>query len=1080
MEHDSALVPVGDAPVEPRDDNEEALIDNDEDGQSHSNSHGDGLPLQSVEDDIIGDNGGHHPSPFQFPERDIHHSEGIRLADDMVPPSDVGHGTQYAVENDESESENHSQIDSNMIREATASAVEDAIAMKRSDSFLSTDSNEVSHNEEDHSIQGGVSSFPSPLPAKKPHSASISYMENASIEATILSTGRHQVMEHGLVGREDFGGASLSLSSRRASSGLRNDSISEGSVSTDHESWNFVHLLAAAEQQQQRASLRMSEASAAGVPFLETIVSEDHQEDPVWEEPENSVDGSLAELLKSCHIELPEIPPGSESRPREVYLLHLVFKDFCRPSLSLEVVESIYENEINGTTTKNPVQLPLDVVIERPNPFLVKLLGTPLIRLPREWAMSMFRILLRILTNESDAEYDASILKTCTWYEETFGEGVISSDEMKSRQRTESISSPKNQWPFTEKSSGGNGVETAKSNRMYSVVRLLGSWKSVVDHLLGAMDDILSGSEHLMGPATRLIGVLCSGGITVKQLRCLVDLATRPGASSMTQLMMIRALRFAAAGSSRSLLSKADPRSFFSFKFGMGLTRTISLEKSGWPFKNDFGMAVWFRAECFKESSTLLRIANCVGDGVKVSLEPLDDPGSGSAAASVLTISILEDGEATQCIKGRQGILHERVWYHVAVRHTRSRLKGVFSMGSREQLVVLLDGKSMVTDSVRFPEVRDSKSMIVAFGEKFDGQTGPLYVFNNNVSDATFRAMYEKSSSTFNSSHPRRRFSGEWSSLQGEIARKTKVLDLEMRSDDIEDIVLSYHTDQDTNRDPVHVFDVDEDDSGQETGPLSRGAFGSRLYIAWDPTRIVGQVVLELHSGAHVRMDADSVQVWKVDNLQDVLGSVGGVQALLPMFRALLAPEVTGSQAYVSLEKRDNVLQQCLLCWAVPDVVLLLSSIVQDHGENAREMLRCGAIDLLEQILWANKQSRIPYSDDEGVVFSVFSALSIFPSLSRVLVDAILELRTICLRYIGLETKVFAKLVFNLPLWFGESLVGVSMLSNLLPSLSSISKQFPQKVRDCVGVNGIVKVIVDLVEAEVSARDFLFFEAAEY
>jgi hypothetical protein len=98
----------------------------------------------------------------------------------------------------------------------------------------------------------------------------------------------------------------------------------------------------------------------------------------------------------------------------------------------------------------------------------------------------------------------------------------------------------------------------------------------------------------------------------------------------------------------------------------------------------------------------------------------------------------------------------------------------------------------------------------------------------------------------------------------------------------------------------------------------------------------------------------------------------------------------------------------------------------------------------------------------------MFSAISIFPSLSRTLVDAVLELQATCSHYIGLETKVFTKLIFNLPLWLGESPVGVSIFSDLLPFLSSTAMHFPQKVRDCVGVGGIVKVIIDLVETEVS------------
>lgn len=393
-------------------------------------------------------------------------------------------------------------------------------------------------------------------------------------------------------------------------------------------------------------------------------------------------------------------------------------------------------------------------------------------------------------------------------------------------------------------------------------------------------------------------------------------------------------------------------------------------------------------------------------------------------------------------------------------------------MGSREQLVVLLDGKIMVTDSVRFPSVKDSKSLIVTFGEKFDGQTGAIYVFNNNVSDATLKALYEKSSSTFSVSRQRRASlaNGEWSSHQSDVARKCKMLDLEMRHDDLEDIVLNSRSDKEKYREVSHILDIDDDDSGQETGPLSKAAFNSRLYIAWDPTRIVGQVVLELHSGAHVRMVSGCVHEWNVDSLQDVLGSVGGIQAVLPIFHSLLAPNVTSQEIGSSSDKNDDLLQTSLLCSAVPDVVQLMSSLVRGHDQNAREMMRCGAVDMLEQMLRASKHSTWSKNFDEGVVFSIFSALHIFPSLSRFLVDAVLDLRVSCSHYIGLEIKVFAKLIFNAPLWLGETTAGVSIFTELLPVLSSISNQYPQMVRDCVGVGGIITVIVDFVEATVSEQ----------
>jgi Domain of unknown function (DUF4704) len=958
----------------------------------------------------------------------------------------------------EDESDAYSHVDSDMIREATEAAVEDAIAMKRSDSFLSTESNEPS-NHTDGDGDGGDShsndnDLSSPLKKTSHRSDSVRYMEDQSFEATMVSPGQHKVIQHGHVGTDDVDSSQL-MSSRRQSTSSREMS--------ETNSWSFDNLgspFRTSERQEFRLSSQTIDESA---PFLQSMVSEENRGESVAVEDETLCEGSLVELLKSCDIKVPE-GPISTSRPQEVFLLHLAFKDFCRPHLSLEAVESIYMKELNGT--KACVELPVDVVIDRPNPSLVKLLGTPLLSLPREWAMSLFRILLRILTNESDEEYDLAVLKRCRWYDETFGETGTNVEDMPT-------SSPlRNRQALSEVSVGGNVSASAKSN-IYSIVRLRASWKAAVDHLLGAMDKILaSGLEYLHGPATRLLGVLCSCGITVRQLRSILDLATRTDTTALTKLLLVRALRSAAAASSRSSLGKADPKSFFSFTSGIGLTRTINLEKSSWPFKNDFGMALWFRAECFEESSTLLRITTDVGDGILVTVEPLDEAASGKANASVLTVSVMEDGKAVESIKIRQGILHERVWYHVAVRHTRSRLKGVFAMGSREQLVVLLDGKIMVTDSVRFPSVKDSKSLIVTFGEKFDGQTGAIYVFNNNVSDATLKALYEKSSSTFSVSRQRRASlaNGEWSSHQSDVARKCKMLDLEMRHDDLEDIVLNSRSDKEKYREVSHILDIDDDDSGQETGPLSKAAFNSRLYIAWDPTRIVGQVVLELHSGAHVRMVSGCVHEWNVDSLQDVLGSVGGIQAVLPIFHSLLAPNVTSQEIGSSSDKNDDLLQTSLLCSAVPDVVQLMSSLVRGHDQNAREMMRCGAVDMLEQMLRASKHSTWSKNFDEGVVFSIFSALHIFPSLSRFLVDAVLDLRVSCSHYIGLEIKVFAKLIFNAPLWLGETTAGVSIFTELLPVLSSISNQYPQMVRDCVGVGGIITVIVDFVEATVSEQ----------
>src|SRR3569623_456263 len=125
----------------------------------------------------------------------------------------------------------------------------------------------------------------------------------------------------------------------------------------------------------------------------------------------------------------------------------------------------------------------------------------------------------------------------------------------------------------------------------------------------------------------------------------------------------------------------------------------------------------------------------------------------------------------------------------------------------------------------------------------------------------------------------------------------------------------------------------------------------------------------------------------------------------------------------------------------------LFKAFVHDHDDNARELLRCGGVDVIEQLIF--KAS----SEGNLIVKSVHD--SIGPA--RLLVRSLLELRSACTHYLGLETKVFSRLLFNIPLWFGngheDALRGL-----LLPVLSSITRAAPEKVRDCVGIRDMVYV----------------------
>lgn len=924
---------------------------------------------------------------------------------------------------------------SQLIEEATAAVLQAAINMKQSDSTLS-----ASDGESDKSVESDIVQ-PTALNGR----SSALYMEEASFEASLVSPNHHRLHPSGQVNRPSkVIDLRLSSNSNGLASAL-SDEPDEISQAEDDTETDFFH---------ESLSRELEDIS----PAPKVIASNTAGDDIVQGEDED-----LARILESHGL---PIPDQRREYSEGAVLLHALFDGFCTPSLDIDSVERIIDMERGKST--DSIHLPVDVVIQKPKTALFQLLGPPLFKLPRHVSMSLFRILLRLLTSDSDKDYNYEILASCPWLEEKETTSSDRNDEtIPTRDRTSSVSSLNDPSSILDKSFYRDN-EGQIANRLYTIVRFRRNWKAPVSQILSLIETMQQNSQqhaYLKAPAIRLLGLLCTAGVLVDELRRILALTTSSESSPAVQVLLVRALKTAAAGASRSslLAGKASPRSFFSFAAGPGITRTISLDKAPWPFRNDFGMALWFRAERFSSSSTLLQATDQASNGIEISLLPLEEKASESPAATVLAISILQDGKPVKCIQVQTCILHPRVWYHVAVRHRRSGLKGVFSLSSREQISVILDGKLMLTEALKFPVIQEPlKSLRLKFGSNFDGQTGSLYVFHDNVSEATFRTLYETTAGTVHKKHSA---PGEWDSRRGDIVKKSRVLDLNMRRDDVDDIVLSQRSGRKETSSVSMVVDLDDE---EENSPLSKTAFNSRLYIVWDPRRTENDVALELHAGAHARIDQENVQPWTVEGAQDVIGSIGGVQALLPVFRSLLSGNIEHEWESSPIEEITEIsmlLPRAVLCSIVPDLLLLLAAFIRDHHENAREMLRCGGIDIVEQLLQKNRKA------GKGKTYlpanSLISSTAIFPRLSRLLVKSVLELHYSCSHYVGLETKVFSIVLYNTSLWFGGSDPGISLYATLLPILSSTTTKNPEKVRDCVGVRDMMSCIKKLIEVEV-------------
>jgi hypothetical protein len=700
--------------------------------------------------------------------------------------------------------------------------------------------------------------------------------------------------------------------------------------------------------------------------------------------------------------------------------------------------------------------------------FMAQVNQTPLLfQLPSPFTRAFLRILSRLLTHETDAEYNAVCL---------YAPKAATTDSFTS-----------SHWTDPDHAS-------RRPHLLYSVARLScrgwptgdegSSPRPAVETILRLTEQAADQRCYhaLISALARFLGVLCTAGVTPHILRRIVALVKdQPIISLPARLALVRALTTAASGAAQQslLLAKAAPAHFFLFH-GQPLKRAIK-GLTAWPFRNDFGMTTWFRIE-EGGASTLLRVQTDNGAGIAVSLAPI---GSLDSAAYTIAVSVYNAGQemAAHRLEVSGCVLLPQIWYHVAVRHTRSRMKGVFSLSTRQQLSIQLDGKTLMNEALPFPRLGNADvdhdyhgsstssllsaglrrnvsassriNMDLEVGRGFQGQMGSVYVFKENVSDASFRALYEATGGKDRAMKRSTSLGGGWDARHTDIVRKSRVLDVNLKNDDAEEIVLSQRKSylhrrrglQDKNL-AVVDFGGGEDLDSTDVLPteLLSSAFGSKAFLVWDPRRCSDGFLFELHAGAHLAMDG--VQSWTCDGVQDVISSIGGVQALIPLFRSMIAisasTDISGGGQSVQLPVLSNLFE-------------LLSSFIQDHGENARELLRCGGIDIIEQLLVASKKatgSRPRYT-------SLFVALSLSISLADQLVNALLLLRAACSHYVGLETKVFSRLLFNMNLWLGglPSTCGSALHLRLLPVLASLTQLNPEKVRDCVGVREMVHIL---------------------
>jgi Domain of unknown function (DUF4704) len=209
-----------------------------------------------------------------------------------------------------------------------------------------------------------------------------------------------------------------------------------------------------------------------------------------------------------------------------------------------------------------------------------------------------------------------------------------------------------------------------------------------------------------------------------------------------------------------------------------------------------------------------------------------------------------------------------------------------------------------------------------------------------------------------------------------------KVLDVNISTDDADEIVLSQRWSSGIRRrmlveklaSVIDFGEGDEVDESEIPPELQKAAFGSKIFISWNPRQVFHSLAVELHVGAHVAMHG--VYAWCSNSVQDVIGSVGGIQSIIPLFRSFLAGDVERGWAHsycFDLSDSSTALKSSdPVCTIIPDLIRMISSFVQDHGENARKLLRCGGIDVIEQLVYTSRKLAV----GKGSRSSIYAALN--------------------------------------------------------------------------------------------------------
>jgi hypothetical protein len=357
---------------------------------------------------------------------------------------------------------------------------------------------------------------------------------------------------------------------------------------------------------------------------------------------------------------------------------------------------------------------------------------------------------------------------------------------------------------------------------------------SMTRHLLKLFEeslekDDLSVSKRLL----LLIGFSASIGISVHELRKFLSFLKIPSELSLSLVQTLQLMLQPDDG-----VTKACPPSIFNFS---GPGSGIIINKIAFPFPKEYQVCCWFRLESFEEDfpneSSASRAFNTDDNRIQHIITWTNSSRKGLdiyIEKSQLMVAVSHTSKVEPIImKVANGGLKKGVWYHLSFRHSKPKM----TFFSKDEFEVYLDDELLISESIRFPSLSGNVDVDIIIGHNFDGQMGPIYIFNEVVPLSVIQSIARID------------------------AGRGELFSMDPTDADLSRVIM-----------------------GPDRRPYS---VASKLTTCFHPTRCSNGRCIDIYMGYHGYLGKRTFP-WCFNNPRDALTSIGGVLCLLPLFPRLL------------------------------------------------------------------------------------------------------------------------------------------------------------------------------------------------